>query len=86
MNFTFNFYRFVGDNGSRTTELVRDYTVADGIRGLVDRKDDVITLAMKKVTEWASSKGITVTPQEPFPSLKHPGKVWLEFRFGGLTL
>lgn len=84
--FTFHFYRFVGSNGSRTTEVVRDYNQADGMRGLVDRNAKSIEQATERVSEWAHAKDIAVSPQEPFPSQKHPGKVWLEYRFGGLTL
>ena len=84
--FTFNFYRFVGGEGHRTTEIVRDYSHADGMRGLIDRTPEHIKQATERVVEWASSKGCTVASQEPYPSEKYPGKVWLEFRFGGLTL
>ncbi len=84
--FTFDFYRFVGTNGNRATEIVPDYTQADGMRGLVDRNPQHIQLATQRVHDWAQSKGLTLNAQEPFPSEKYPGKVWLEFRFGGLTL
>ena len=83
--FTFSFYRFVG-NGIRSTEIVRDYTAADGMRSLVDRKPEIVQLANQRAFEWAESKGLTMTAQEPFPSEKYPGKCWIEFRFGGLTL
>ena len=85
-SFTFTFFRFTGDTGSRRTELVRDYNLADGMRGMVDRKPDQIHEANQKVLDWASGKGITVHTQEPYPSEKYPGKVWLEYRFGGLSL
>ena len=84
--FTFNFYRFVGSENNRYTESVRDYTQADGMRGIVERTPQQIQLATQKVNEWATSKAISLNAQEPFPSEKYPGKVWLEFRFGGLTL
>ena len=84
--FTFTFYRFVGPEKHRTTEVVRDFNQADGMRGLVDRNPDLIAIAAKRAVEWADSRNITLSAQEPFPSEKHPGKVWLEFRFGGLTL
>ena len=84
--FTFHFYRFVGMEGNRSTEFVRDCTQADGMRGLVERNQEHISLATERAKEWAASKSLTLNPQEPFPSEKYPGKVWLEFRFGGLTL
>jgi hypothetical protein len=84
--FSFNFYRFIGPDGNRTTEFVRDYSLADGMRGLVDRNPEHIKIANQRVNDWAATKNVTVNPQEPFPSEKHPGKVWLEFRFSGLTL
>ena len=84
--FTFTFYRFTGTEGARTTETVREFASADGMRGLVDRNPKSVELANQRVIEWANSKGITVTAQEPFPSEKHPGKVWLEYKLGGLTL
>ncbi len=84
--FVFDFYRFVGSNGNRTTEMVRDYTQADGMRGLVDRDPKQVQLARERVEAWAASKGISISAQEPFPSEKYPGKVWLEYRFGGLSL
>jgi hypothetical protein len=84
--FTFTFYRFVGPEGHRTTEITRSFSDADGMRGLVERNPEQIKLAVERATQWADTKGITASAQEPFPSEKHPGKVWLEFRFGGLTL
>ena len=84
--FTFTFYRFTGIEGHRTTELVRDYAQADGMRALVERKEQVVAEAINRVQAWASSKGFSINAQEPYPSEKHSGKVWLEFRFGGLTL
>jgi hypothetical protein len=85
-SFTFNFYRFIGTAGHRTTEIVRDFKLADGMRGLVDRTPDQIQTATQKVSDWASSNGLSVTTQEPYPSAKYTGKVWLEFRFGGISL
>jgi hypothetical protein len=82
--FTFTFYRFTGTEGHRTTEITRDFDQADGMRGLIERS--YIQAATTRVTDWASSKGISVSSQEPYPSEKYPGKIWLEFRFGGLTL
>ena len=86
LKFTFNFYKFTGGEGHRTTEIVREYSTADGMRGLVDRNPSHIQEATQRVNEWAASKGLTVNAQEPYPSEKYPGKVWLEFRFNGLTL
>jgi len=54
--FTFHFYRFIGTNGSRTTEVVRDYTQADGMRSLVDRNAKFIELATERAAEWAFPK------------------------------
>ena len=84
--FTFNFYKFTGTNGDRHTELVRDHSQADGMRGLVERNQKHIELATERAVQWGETKGLTLNPQEPYPSEKYPGKVWLEFRFGGLTL
>ena len=84
--FTFNLYRFVGPTGQRKTELVKDLHLADGMKGLVEGRKDVISLCEERVYEWADSKGLSVTAREPFPSKAYPGKVWLEFRFGVVTL
>ena len=84
--FNFTFFRFTGTEGNRTTEVVRDFTQADGMRALVDRTPKLVDLALQRVNDWAASKSLSVNVQEPFPSEKHPGKVWLEVRFGGLTL
>ncbi len=84
--FSFVFYRFIGEGTTRSTEIVRDYSHADGMRGLVEQTPENIQLVNKRASQWADTKGITLTVREPFPSTKSPGKVWLEFRFGGLTL
>jgi len=84
--FTFHFYRFTGTDTNRTTEIVRDYSKADGMRGLVNRSAEEVEVATERVIDWAVTKGIALNRQEPFTSEKYPGKVWLEFRFGGLTL
>ena len=85
-NFRFTFYRFVGPRGNRSTELVRDVSLADGMRGLVDAKNEAINACRDKVQAWASSIGISLRSNAPYPSPKYPGKVWVDFRFGGLTL
>jgi hypothetical protein len=84
--FRFTLYRFVGPQGERKTEVVRDLAVADGMRGLIDQNKKTIRTCMERVETWASSKGLSVSAHEPFPSSKHPGKVWIEFRFGGVML
>jgi hypothetical protein len=84
--FIYNFFRFTGPDEYRRTEFVRDYRIADGIRSLVDHKEEVIRLATEKVISWAASKGITLNVKPPYPSQKYPGKMWIEFRFTGLTL
>ena len=84
--YNFNFYRFIGPKDQRTTELVRDYSQADGMRGLVTQDQRHIELATQRVQAWAMSEGLPINVREPFPSEKYPGKVWLEFRFGGITL
>ncbi len=86
LKFVFTFFRFVGDATTRSTEIVRDYNHADGMRGLIDRNPESINLANERVNQWAEKKGLNLTAQEPFPSDKYPGKVWLEYRFGGLAL
>lgn len=83
--FTFTFYRFTGQKGNRSTELTRDYNQADGMRSLIEAKPEQVQLAQQRVNAWVDSKGITVIAQEPYPSTKYPGKVWLEYRFGGLA-
>jgi hypothetical protein len=84
--FNFTFYHFVGEDGNRTTQVVRDAAIADGMRGLVNYDPQTIQLATQRVNAWAASKGMTVTVREPYPSTKHPGKVWMEYRFGGISL
>jgi hypothetical protein len=84
--FTFTFFRFTGPENARKTERVREFNDADGMRGLIDRNPKLIEAAHEKVIDWVSAKGVAVTCHEPFPSEKYPGKVWLEYRFGGLTL
>lgn len=84
--FTFSFYRFTGEKGKRTTETVRDYSSADGMKGLIDHQTEAIEEATQRVLDWARSRHLSVTPRQPFPSAKYPAKVWLEFRFAGLTL
>ncbi len=66
--FIYNFFRFTGPDEDRKTEFVRDYRIADGIRSLVDQKEDVIRLATEKVVSWAVSKGITLNIKPPYPS------------------
>lgn len=82
----FRFYRFIGPPGQRTTEVIRDYTIADGMRALVDQRKQAIDDATSRAVNWATSKGLSLKVKEPFPSSKHPGKVWLEARISGLTL
>ena len=84
--FRFTFYRFTDTAAGRKTELVREVSLADGMRGLVTCADDEIKAATKRALDWAANKGIALVAHEPFPSTKHPDKVWLEFRFGGLML
>ena len=84
--FTFSFYRFVGSQGNRTTEPVKDMAAADGMRTLVEQNNEVINVCRERVETWATSKGISLKANEPYPSSKHTGKVWLEYRFGGLSL
>lgn len=84
--FRFSFYRFIGPKGNRTTELVRDLSLADGMRGLVEGNKHTIETCKQKVSDWASRNGLTVRFNDPYPSSRYPGKVWIEFRFGGLTL
>jgi hypothetical protein len=83
-SFNFTLYRFTGPRANRSTEIVRDVTIADGMRTLISR--DVISEAHTRVATWATQRGISVLPHEPYPSRKHPGMVWLEYRFCGLTL
>ena len=85
-SFVFRFYRFIGPVGQRTTELIRDYAQADGMRGLVDHNQKAVDEAVNKLVAWAASKGVSLKILDPFPSTKYPGKVWLEARLTGLTL
>ena len=82
--YIFIFYRFVTLDGRTTTKVVRDLSDADGMRGLITKNQ--LQEATQRVNGWTSSKGITSSPQPLFPSTKYPGKLWLDFRFGGLTL
>lgn len=83
--FQFSFYRLITLQGKRSTELVRDFNTTDGTRGLVDQHEQATQTCRERVEKWAVSKAITVKANVPYPS-KHPGKVWLEYRFGGITL
>jgi hypothetical protein len=82
--YTFTFYRFVTSDGRTTTKVVRDLSDADGMRGLITKNQ--LQEATQRVNGWASSKGISTFPQPLYPSAKYPGRMWLDFRFGGLTL
>ena len=84
--FQFRLYRFTGPREARTTELVREVALADGMRTVINNDKTTIQACCERVREWAASKGLNVTAQEPFPSVKYQGKVWLEFRFGGMIL
>ena len=84
--FSFTFYRFERNGRSITTTIVRNFDDADGLRGIVNSDDKEISTATEKVRKWAESQGLAVSYKEPYPSEKHPGKVWLDFQFGGLTL
>ena len=75
--FTYNFYRFVGTAGNRSTELVRDHRIADGVRSLVDQTDAEIKLATEKVISWGKSNGITLCLKSPHPSMKYPSNHYL---------
>ena len=86
IRFKFNFYRFIGTQDNRTTEITRDISTAHGMRGLVDMKADQIKLATQRAIDWATAKGLILNPKPPFPSTKYPGKAWLEFRFTGLAI
>jgi len=85
-SFFFRFYRFVGPTDKRTTELVRNQTEADGMRALIDQSETTVQMCINRVIQWAKNNGIAANAREPFPSKKYPGKVWVEFRFGGLML
>ena len=61
--FIYNFFRFTGDDEDRRTEFVRDYRIADGIRSLVDQKEEAIRHAIGKVISWAASVSGYYTPR-----------------------
>ena len=82
--YTFTFYRFVSSDGRTTTKVVRDFSEADGMRGLITKNQ--LQEATQRVNGWASSNGVSTSPQPLYPSTKYPGKFWLDLRFGGLTL
>ena len=42
----------------------------------------LVDAAMGRVMKWSRERGIAVNAKAPYPS-NRPGKVWLEFRFGG---
>lgn len=63
-SYRFTFYRFVGPTGQRTTEVVRDLGIADGMRGLVERHEQVQE-AITRVSEWAElDAGLVMLPRE----------------------
>ena len=82
--YTFTFYRFTTNDGKAKVGMVRDAANADGMRALISKTqlEDVTD----RVTSWATEKGISITAQPLYPSTKYPGKMWIDFRFGGLTL
>jgi len=85
--FNFFFYRFNRDSGQLTTELVRNYSEADGMKSLIDLGSNQVSEAITRAVSWAETHGISLRHTgKPYPSTKHPGKAWLDFRFGGLTL
>ena len=82
--FTFNFFRFDRSSGTTTTIPVRDASYADGMKTLIDTQ--YATLVKERVAGWAVKNNINLSEKPPYPSIKYPGKVWIEYRFGGLTL
>ncbi len=82
--FNFNFYRFERAAGAVTTVPVRDASHADGMKTLIDTQHS--TIVKERVAQWAVKNNINLSEKSPFPSSKYPGKVWIEYRFGGITL
>ncbi len=85
-SFNFKFYRFTSMNDRRTTELVKDYSIADGMKGLIDNTPQQLLTALAKVQDWAMQHGLGFSYADPYPSTKYPGKAWLDIHFSGLIL
>ena len=83
VTFDFDFYRFTG-KGERPT-LVPTPHQAHFMRSRYSVDQQLVDAAMGRVMKWSHERGIAVNAKAPYPS-NRPGKVWLEFRFGGLSL
>ncbi len=81
--FDFDFYKFNGRGNAPT--LVPSVQDANFMRSRSSVDESLIDVAIGRVLAWASDNGLCVAPRKPFPSSR-PGKYWIEFRFGGLTL
>ena len=81
--FDFDYYRFNG-KGNRPVR-VSSPEQADFMRSRYSIEESLVNTVCERVAAWGSRRGIGVIPKSPFPS-NQDGKVWLEFRFGGLTL
>ena len=82
----FSYYRFTEVNNKKTTQVVKDFSIADGMKGLIDNTPQHFSLALNKIKDWAIQKGIGFSYSDPYPSNKYPGKAWIDVRFNGLTL
>ena len=81
-SFHFTLYRFVGPQGERTTAVVRDISIADGMRSLFDQNKSVIKVCRESVQSWAAHQGLCISAKEPFPSTKHMARSGLSFDSG----
>ena len=85
-SFSFKFYRFISKEDRKTTEIVKDCNLADGMKGLIDNTPQQLLSALTKVQDWAAKQGLGFSYADPYPSSKYPGKAWLDIRFNGLIL
>ena len=82
----FNYYKFAEINNRKTTQVVREFSIADGMKALIDNTPQHFHTAINKVKDWASQKGIGFSYSDPYPSTKYPGKAWIDVHFNRLTL
>ena len=83
ITFDFDFYRFNG-RGVRPS-LVAAVDQASFMRSRYSIEGALVELASDRAHQWAKDHGFSLNTRKPYPS-SQPGKYWLEFRFGGLTL
>ena len=83
VSFDFDFYRFTG-KGERPTMVTTPHQ-AHFMRSRYSIEGHLLEAATGRVMAWSRERGIPVNVKAPYPS-NRPGKYWLEFRFGGVSL